>query len=387
MSDQLYNATEPATPFRQRQARRAGQLPRSVQINSVLVLLAGLIIIVTLCPTIFTQLRAHTVQMLSSPPRPSPQPASIDPSLALLRESAWRFLIIVSPACLAVAGAVLLSHLLQSGFFFSFEPLAFRLDRLSLTQGFKRIFSTRSLAHLIFNLAKVLLVSLVTFLSIRAILPDLVHLPSLPAQSLLGATGQMLLGLGLRLILLLAVLAIIDYLLVRHFLKSDLRMSPQQLRQEHRDLEINPLIQQRRSSHATPSPAQLAAAILQADLILTDYPTSPSSAGPSLAIALQHRRGTMGPVRLLTKGSGALASRIYVLAQQRQLDIFNYPQLTRELARAIPLNHYVPLRLYPQLTELLQQKLIKRPSAASEGVFNPPVSEGLHALPVKSSLD
>ncbi len=369
MSDELYHATEPATPFRRRQARRAGQLPRSVELNSVLVLLAGLVILVALCPTIFAQLKAFTVQMLSSPPSGSHSPASLDQNLALLRQSAWRFLLIAGPACLAVAGAVLLSGLLQSGFFFSVEPLAFKLDRLSPTQGFKRIFSARSVARLIFNLAKVLLVALVTFLSIRAILPDLARLPALPSQLLLGATGRLLLGLGLRLIILLAVLAAFDYLLVRHFLKRDLRMSPQQLRQEHRDLEGNPLTQQRRSSLAPPSPARLAAAILQADLVLIDSRSQPSSAGPRLAIALQHRTGTAGPVRLLIKGSGALARRIHILAAQRRLGIFNYPQLTRALARAVPVNHYVPLRLYPELAELLQQELIKTPPGCVRGAI------------------
>jgi flagellar biosynthetic protein FlhB len=355
MSDELYHATEPATPFRQRQARRAGQLPRSAELNSVLVLLAGLVILVALCPTIFAQLKAFTVQMLSSPPSASHSPASLDQTLALLRQSAWRFLLIAGPACLAVAGAVLLSGLLQSGFFFSVEPLAFKLDRLSPTQGFKRIFSARSLARLIFNLAKVLLVALVTILSIRAILPDLARLPALPPQLLLTATGRLVLGFGLRLIMLLAVLAAFDYLLVRHFLKRDLRMSAQQLRQEHRDLEGNPLTQQRRSSLAAPSPARLAAAILQADLVLIDSSSQPSSAGPRLAIALQHRTitGPSSPVRLLIKGSGALARRIHILAAQRRLGIFNYPELTRALARAVPVNHYVPLRLYPQLAELL----------------------------------
>ena len=355
MSDELYHATEPATPFRRRQARRAGQLPRSAELNSVLVLLAGLVILVALCPTIFAQLKAFTVQMLSSGPSGLHSPASLDQTLALLRQSAWRFLLIAGPACLAVAGAVLLSGLLQSGFFFSVEPLAFKLDRLSLTQGFKRIFSARSAARLIFDIAKVLLVALVTFLSIRAILPDLARLPALPAQLLLGATGRLVLGLGLRLIILLAVLAAFDYLMVRHFLKRDLRMSSQQLRQEQRDLEGSPLTQQRRSSLASPSPARLAAAILQADLVLIDSGSQPSSAGPRLAIALQHRSETAGPVRLLIKGRGALARRIHILAHQRRLAIFNYPELTRALARAVPVNHYVPLRLYPQLADLLKQ--------------------------------
>ncbi len=356
MSEQVHNATEPATPFRQRQARRAGNLPRSAELNSVLVLLAALVILVALCPTIFAHLKAFTIQMLSSPPKASHSP---DHALALLRNSAWRFLLIAGPACLVVAAAVLFSGLLQSGFFFSVEPLAFKLDRLSLAQGFKRIFSARSAARLLFDLAKVLLVALVTFLTIRALLPNLARLSATPAPLLFAAAARLAVGLGLRLIILMAVLAAFDYLIVRYFLKRDLRMSPQQLRQEQRDLQGSPLTQQRRSSPLTPSPARLAAAILQADLILIDSDShrQSSSAGPSLAIALQHRTlaGTASPVRLLTKGSGALARQIHILATQRRLGIYNYPELTRALARAVPVNHYVPLRLYPQLTELLQQ--------------------------------
>ena len=137
-------------------------------------------------------------------------------------------------------------------------------------------------------------------------------------------------------------------------------MSSQQLRQEQRDLEGSPLTQQRRSSLASPSSARLSAAILQANLILIDSSGRPDCAGPGLAVALQHRSFggssiSVGPVRLLIKGSGALARRIHILSAQRRLDIFNCPELTGALARAVPVNHCVPLRLYPQLRELLEQ--------------------------------
>ena len=147
-------------------------------------------------------------------------------------------------------------------------------------------------------------------------------------------------------------------------------MPPQQLRQEQRDLEGSPLVQQRRSSLSAPSPARLAGAILQADLVLVDSDARSDSAVPGLALALQCRTaaGPIGSVKLLLKGSGALARQIQLLGGQRGLALFNYPELTRALARAVPINHYVPLRLYPELSELLAElsssrSALRKPSA------------------------
>ena len=361
MSDQLYQATEPATPFRRRQARRAGFSPRSAEVNAVLVLLAGLAMLVALCPAIFAGLSDLTRQMLSSDlPKGPHAPDAGDYTLTMLSRSAWRFLWIAAPACLILTGAILLGGLMQSGFRLSSESLEFKLERISVTKGFKRMFSARSAGRLAYNFVKLCLVGLVSFLSIRSILPELTHLTAVPAERLLATVGGLTLRFGLHLILILSTLAAVDYLLAGYFLRRDLRMSPEQLRQEQRDIEGSPLTRRRRSSLAMPSPAALASAILQADFVLTDSDGQPNPTGPRLALALQRCRSArvstpQSPVRLLAKGSGAVARQIHLLAGQRGLPILNRPDLARALARSLSVNRYVPLRLYPQLSRLLEQ--------------------------------
>lgn len=361
MPEQLYQATEPATPFQRRRARQAGRIPRSAEVNAVLILAAGLAVLTALCPIIFAALSGFVREMLCLVPSNSPQDlVATDYPLGLLRRSAWQFLFIAGPACLALAVIALLSGLIQSGFYFSTGPMGIKFQRLSITDGFKRIVSVRSVLRFVLNLAKVLIVGLTAFLSIRAVLPDLVRLPALPPELLLGTIGRLVLGLGLRLILVLSLLAAIDYLLVRYLLHRDLRMSPHQLREEQREIEGSALTRRRRSSLEIPSPTRLAGAILQADLILTDSQCQPNSTRPQLALALQHHTasgmaGHRSSVRLLAKGSGAVARQIHLLASQRRMRIFNCPALARSLARAVLLNHYVPLRLYPELAQLLQQ--------------------------------
>ena len=357
MPEDLYQATEPASPFQCRRARQAGRIPRSAEVNSVLVLVAGLAVLTALSPAIFNGLTGFLREMLSV--------SSNDHPLVLLRRSAWHFLAIAGPICVSLAGIALLAGFIQSGFYFSAEPLGLKLERLHFADGLQRVFSLRSLLRFVLNLAKVLIVGLTAFLSVRAVLPDLAGLSSLPPELLLGAIGRLTLSVGLRLILVLSVLAAIDYFLVRYLLQRDLRMSHQQLRQEQRDIQGSDLTRQRRSSLALASPARLAATVLQADLILTDSQSDRSV--PQLALVLRHRRagGLGSPVRLLAKGSGALARQIYTLAHQRGLPIHHRPALTQALARAVPLNHYVPLRLYPELAELLEQLSSRAASAVS----------------------
>ena len=347
MPEDLYQATQPASPFQHRRARRAGHIPRSAEVNAVLVLVAGLAVLTALSPAILNGLAGFLREMLSDS-------SALEP-LELLRRSLSFFLIIAGPVCLSLVGISLLAGFIQSGFYFSVEPLAFKLERLSFSDGLQRVFSLRSLLRFLLDLAKVLIVALAAFLSVRAVLPDLIGLSSLPAEFMLGAVARLVLAVSLRLILVLSVLAAIDYFLVRYLLQRDLRMSHQQLRQEQCDIEGSDLTRQRRSSLALASPARLAGAVLQANLILTDSPSDHSV--PQLAVALRHRSagGSGGPVQLLAKGSGVLARQIYTLANQRSLPVHNCPALAQALARAVPLNHYVPLRLYPELTELLAQ--------------------------------
>ncbi len=356
MPQDLYQATEPASPFQRRRARQAGHIPRSAEVNAVLVLVAGLAVLTALAPVILNGLSGFLREMLSI--------SSNDHPLALLRRSSWRFLAIAAPVCLSLAGIALLAGFIQSGFHFSAEPLVLKLERLQLADGLQRVCSLRSLLRFILNLAKVLVVGLTAFLSVRAVLPDLVGLSSLPPELLLGAIGRLVLSVGLRLILVLSVLAVIDYFLVRYLLQRDLRMSHHQLRQEQRDIQGSDLTRQRRSSLALASPARVAAAVLQADLILTD--SQSDSSIPQLALALKHHSasGRRSPVRLLAKGSGAVARQIHLLAVQRGLRPFNCPALTRALARSVPVNHYAPLRLYSELAELLEQL----PSGAAPAV-------------------
>jgi len=359
MSEQIYQATEPATSFRRRQARKAGYLLRSAEVNAVLVLLAGLLMVATLCPAIYTSLSSFTRQMLSSPLPTGPQaPAPADYAANMISRSAWQFILAAAPSCLLLAAALLFGGLLQSGFYFSTQPLEFKLERLSLGAGLSRMFQLRAAVRLAYHLIKLVLVGFVAFLGIRSALPHLLSLTSAPPELLLGDVGRIILRFGLNLILLLACLAGLDYLLAGYFLKRDLRMSPEELRQEQRDTEGISLIR-RRWTVNMPSPAALAAAVLQADFVLIDSAISRESGSPQLAVALKcgcfrTKALNRGPVRLLAKGSGALARQIHLLAAQRSLPLFVRPNLTVALARAVPVNHYVPLRLYPELTELLQ---------------------------------
>ena len=361
MPEDIYQATEPASPFRRRQARQAGSLPRSAEVNTVLLLLAALAVLTALGPRILGELSAFTVRMLSAPTPPGLGSSDLtEYCLDLLSRAALRFLIIAGPVCIILALVVVFSGMLQNGFRMSSSVLKFKFERLHLGKGLKRILSSRSSLRLLFNLAKVAGVSLVAFFSIRSILPELNRLPALPPELLFAVTGRLVLRLGLHLILVLAVWAAVDYLLLRHLHHHDLRMSTHQLRQEQRELHGSPLTRQRRARLALPSPAKLASAVLQSDLVLVDCPETAGSSGARLAVALQRCRprpqaNADSPVRLTIKGSGAVARQIHLLSRQRGLAIFNRPDLTAALARAVAVNHYVPLRLYPELTDLLRE--------------------------------
>ena len=244
MPDQEREArTEEATPRRREEAREKGQIARSNDLASALMMLAGLVFIRFYGPVMVGEIKAVTVEILRWMGEPRAEGQDYYRQCWVL---ALAFFKIIAPISLFLLALGLAVNWAQFGFIWASEPLVPNLDKINPVNGFKRLFSARAMVLLIGGLLKVAAAGVVLWLRLRADTEKLVLLADMPLSAALSAVGAILFRAGLELIILLLVLGIVDYLFQRWQHERDLRMTKEEIREEMKRMEGDPTIRARR---------------------------------------------------------------------------------------------------------------------------------------------
>ena len=335
--------TEPATPKKLEKAREDGQVARSPELTTFILLLVaaggvwfmGSSLMGQLLAVMRNGLRLERELAFDSQlmlPRLAQQ--VFDASLALL------------PLFLFLTVAALAAPMLMSGWLFSAKALQPDFKRINPMSGLGRMFSKRSLVELIKALSKALVIggvgTLILWHSRDAVL-------SLVSQSVeIGITSMgHLLGLSFFIIagsMLLIVLIDVPFQIWDH--AEQLKMTKEEVRKEMKETEGDPYVKARiRSLQREAARKRMMAEIPKADVIITN-PTH-------YAVALRYQDAAMRAPKVVAKGSHLLAGRIRELAQQHQIPILESPRLARALYHHTELGDEIPETLYTAVAEVL----------------------------------
>ncbi len=335
--------TEQATPRRRQEARRRGQVARSVEISSVAVFLA---VVLTLKAVSEGALQGamESVRFALT----SIDHTDFSPALALsfawgcLRHALRAFLPVIGVAVLV--GVVV--NLLQVGVMFTAEPLAPRWDRINPLSGFVRLFSRRAFVEGVKMLAKVLLIGWLTFSAVRADAAMLLRTSEIDPLLVLMLVGQLLYKAAWRVGLAMVVLAILDYAFQRYEHEKSLRMTKEELKQEMKQTEGDPQIRSRiRARQQAIARRRMMQAVPKADVVVTN-PTH-------YAVALQYDASRMTAPTVVAKGMNLIALRIREIAQQHGVPIVENPPLAQSLYRNVEIGQQIPPDLYQAVAEVL----------------------------------
>jgi len=272
--------------------------------------------------------------------------------------------------------AALVAPLMLGGWLFSTQSLAPKFSKLNPIAGIGRLFSTQSLAELIKAIAKSLLVGTVAYWVISANLSSIMSLMSEPVGSALPHTMRLVANCCVLIIASLLLVAAIDvpYQLWSYYRK--LRMSREDLRQEHKESEGDPQIKaQIRRQQQQMARRRMMTEVANADIVVTN-PTH-------FAVALKYRDKEMRAPRVVAKGSDLLALRIRAIGEENNVPILEAPPLTRALYRHTKLGEEIPAALYAAVAEVLAW-VYQLQRWHSEGGVAPPMPDN---LPVPESLD
>ena len=321
--------TEAASPRRLEQARADGQVPISREVAS----LAGL----GIAAMMLSMTASSTGKLAVSRLVPMFDLSQRDPAAAL-RAAGIAVALLAGPIVLAVAASVVAATLLQTGFVFNTSTLMPDLARLSPMRGLKRIFGVRGLIEAGKSLVKLGVLGFAAYHVISTSAPSLAAAMMWTPGHMLEQLTRLLLRLMSTVLGVQAVVAGADMIWARVKHARDLRMSKQDLKQESKDADGNPLIKNRlRQIRMLRAKKRMLAAVPKATVVVTN-PTH-------YAIALAYDRGMGGAPRVVAKGVDEVAARIREVAQENRVPLVPNPPLARalylvELDAEIPAEHF-----------------------------------------------
>jgi flagellar biosynthesis protein FlhB len=343
MPEQHGDKTQEATPHRRQQAREEGQVAKSQDLGSAILLILGLLCLMMLGEGLANFLGEYARHQLGDSPWLSADAAFAVSQWNQVLAALARFVLPIFG--LLFIGAILV-NVLQIGFLFLPANAAPDIARLDPLRGLGRIFSMSNVVRLVFSIFKLGIIATVAFLSIYQQRHAILDMTSLEAPQIAIFLLQLLFGTAMKIAIALLILAIFDYGFQRWKYEQDIKMTPQEVREEMRNLEGDPqIIARRRVVQRQLVSARLASAVPKADVVITN-PTE-------LAVAIQYEPETMAAPIVVAKGAGMVAERIRRLALEHNIPIVEKKPLAQALFKEVEINHPIPPERYTAVAEVL----------------------------------
>lgn len=331
--------TEAPTPHRLEKAREEGQIPRSRELTSLLMLLAGLGILWTGG----TSLAGTLARMLSDGLHFDHQIIN-NPHLIIQQISHLIQLAVVAllPLITGLVVMAIIAPVLTGGITFSGKSIQFDLARMNPVKGIKRLFSMQTLAELFKALLKAVLLGAVVGLFLWHTWPSMLRLiDEAPGTALRDALDTAALCALLVILGLTPMVGFDVFFQIFSHIKK-LRMTRQDIRDEHKQNEGDPHVKGRiRQQQRAMARRRMMADVPKADVIVTN-PTH-------YAVALQYDENKMSAPKVLAKGAGQIALRIREQAARHKIPTLEAPPLARALYRHAEIGQQIPGRSMRQL--------------------------------------
>lgn len=342
-NDQGQEKTEQGTDKRREEARAKGQVAKSRELASVAVLFTCLIYFNYNIGGLLQKIMA----MMSLVFRSAGQTTlSTDSAPSYLNGLIVKAFFMLLPLFGFVFVVALMVNILQVGFFFSSSSIQPQFARVNPMKGFKNIFSLRSLVELIKSIIKMVVIGFIAYLVISE---ESRHCLPLAEQSIWGIMlymGKVSFKILLNTCWVLIILAIIDYLYQRWEHAKSLRMSRQEIKEEFKNSEGDPIIKARiKRLQREMAKKRMMAAVPTADVIITN-PTH-------LAVALKYEQEKRSAPYVVAKGAGQIAEKIRDAARENRVPIIENKPLAQVLYKMVKINESIPANLYRSVAEIL----------------------------------
>ncbi len=336
--------TEPPTPKRRKKAREEGQVARSIELNNLGIFGAILICFLLYSKFTFRHLFDIFQNFITNWLTINLNEENL---FYILLLSLKEFIIVITPWLLTIMIIGLIINIYQVGWFITFKPIMPSLSKINPIKGFSRLFSKETLINLLKSIAKVTIVGIILYFSIKDEMPKIIHLMDMSPYSIFVFISKLTFKIFFKVFLLFLIpLGILDYIYQKHEYEENLKMTKEEVKDEMRQTEGDPEVKKKiRSKQLEIARRRMIQEVPKADVVITN-PTH-------IAVALKYERDTMPAPKVIAKGAGLIAERIKEIARENNIPIVENKPLARTLFKNVDLGDFIPESLYKAVAEVL----------------------------------
>lgn len=337
--------TESATPKKRKEARERGHVLKSMELINAGALLLMFAALKALLPMIGGELMNLSAGYFGGAGQ-TPEMLTQALVLPVTQNAAISFCIVMLPVlAIALAGGMIM-NVMQTGFVFSTKALGFKMERLNPLEGFKRIFSVRTVYEMAKTAIKVVLICLVLYSEITANLTAFTMMMTSGTQASVLEAMDIIFSAAFKVCGALAAVAVMDYFYQWRKYEKDLRMTKYEVKMEYKQTEGDPQIKGRiRQKQRQMAMMRQMSSVPDADVIITN-PTH-------YAVALKYEEKNAAAPRVVARGKNLIAQKIKEIARENGVEIVENKPLAQTLYNCCEAGDLIPVSMYQAVAEIL----------------------------------
>jgi flagellar biosynthetic protein FlhB len=343
MADDDDDKSEEPTAKRMQEARSKGQVAASRELNSWVVLSVGALLTASVLGHFSEALAEKLKVFLIAPHLMVMDSGGLRDLMLDMMKTMGGFILL--PLC-AIMLAGIIAPMAQVGFLFLPDQLSFKWNKLNFVTGFKRLFSMQAVVDLIKGIIKVSIIGIAATVVLLPYINNGEALVGQDMETILALLRKEIVQLFTVALSIMFVVAIADYMYQRYQLFKSLRMSKQEIKDEYKQAEGDPIVKGKiKQMRAQKSRQRMMARVPEASVVITN-PTH-------FAIALEYNREKMHAPVVTAKGMDLIALKIRELAKEHDVPIVENPPLARALHASLEIDDEITEEHYKAVAEVI----------------------------------
>lgn len=335
--------TEEPSSKKIRDARKSGNVAKSKEVVTTVTLLGVLMIIYAMSDFIISELKNYIVKFLNVG-------VTGDFSIAMVRQLLMMALIgfmkLIIPIGMIIIVFSAIGNLMQSGFMMTGDPLKPKLSKLNPLSGFKNMFSKKALGNLVKSIAIVSVLLQIGYSFMEKNFMGILKTGDIYLPYLMSTIITLIKDLIQNILLALLVVSVLDFAYQKYVYKKDLKMTKQEVKEEHKQMEGNPEIKGKiKQKQREMASRRMMEAVPSANVIVTN-PTH-------ISIAIKYEKGADQAPLVVAKGADLVAFKIREIAKEHDIPIIENKPLARLIYKEVEIEQEIPEKMYQEVAEVL----------------------------------
>ena len=335
--------TEKATPKKKQDSRKKGQVAKSQDVNTAVVLLSVFLFMMFFGKTMTERLIGVLRHSLQNYMFMDLTEKNIE---YITIEILGELVLFLGPVMMVALIAGVAANYAQVGFMYSPEAIQMKLEKINPISGFKRIFSMRAIVEMLKSILKISFIGVIAFSVLWSRMDEVLILADKSVGAALGTIAGLTLQMGLFASGALLFLSLLDYLYQKYDFEKSIRMSKQDLKDEYKNIEGDPLIKSKiKQKQREMAMRRMMQEVPKADVVITN-PTH-------YAIALKYDDQKADAPVVVAKGVDFVAQKIKLIAKENEISTVENRSLARALYSQAEIGDVIPEEFFKAVAEIL----------------------------------